>query len=80
MPTQAWLHALVWKEDGVCLLGWVEAVLSLLQERFLGLPAVNLYNNESALAQVQTKLKALLAEGATIDCCLRSYRAINSTT
>ena len=47
VPTQAWLHALVWKEDGVCLLCCVEAVLSLLQERFLGLPAVNLYNNEA---------------------------------
>lgn len=80
MPTQAWLHALVWKEDGVCLLGWVEAVLSLLQERFLGLPAVDLYRNEGALAQVQAELKALLAEHAAMDCCLRSYRAINGTT
>ena len=30
----------------------------------MGLPAVNLYNNEPALAQVQTKMNALLAEGA----------------
>ena len=68
VPTQAWLHALVWKEDGVRLLCYIEAVLILRQEHFLGLPAVNLYNNEGALAQVQTKLKALLAEGATLDC------------
>ena len=47
---------------------YIEAVLILRQEHFLGLPAVNLHNNEGALAQVQTKLKALLAEGATLDC------------
>ena len=70
IPTRAWLHAWLWKEEG---------------ERFLGLPAANLYAEAELLEQVRRRLQPLLTDAAVLDCLLqsshapgRSYRVIQT--
>ena len=53
---------------------WVYAHVSKTEaEAFLGLPAVDLYANEAAAAQVKARLEGLTRKDAVVDCCLQHH-------